>query len=520
MELHAVGAVDSVTVEIRAEGALVASRRVAVPARGLTTTGQIPRAGADRLERSGPLHRHGPHGRGTLGARTAATAWIAVALVVSSDAVAQPPDPPPAEGAALREAIVERFELLPLSDSVGLAPREADAGVRLIELQNGAIAIDGVVVSGQELRERIGPDADLIVRLSYLDDDVVRAMFDTGTTSDAVNPEVERPEPPVSPVPPASQPPPPPVARERRTGRSDIVRIGGPVTVGADERVRGDIVVIGGPLVVDGEVTGDIVCVGGPATFGPQAEVRGEVTIVGGPIHRAPTAELGGGVNEIGLGDFELFENIDWGEWAGAGWWGGLSRVFGPQWRWGGWDLAGTVLRLVLLALLACVVVFAAEGTVMRAAERSAVEPVKAGLVGLLAQLLMAPLFVVTVVLLLVSVIGIPLLVLMPFAVLAVFVLMLVGFAGAAHALGTVDPDPFRAGDTPRLPHGLGRGRVDTRPHDDRRGLRHPGRALRYRRGDAGADRRPHRVRGLDRRLRRVDPQPVRATPVAVRWRV
>ena len=77
-------------------------------------------------------------------------------------------------------------------------------------------------------------------------------------------------------------------------------------------------------------------------------------------------------------------------------------------------------MRLVLLALIACVVVFVARGSVERIADRSAAEPLKAGFVGFLAQVLFVPLLVVGIVLLVISIIGIPLLVLLPFAFIAV----------------------------------------------------------------------------------------------------
>jgi hypothetical protein len=56
--------------------------------------------------------------------------------------------------------------------------------------------------------------------------------------------------------------------------------------------------------------------------------------------------------------------------------------------------------------------------------------------VGLAAQLLFVPLLVITVVVLAVSIIGIPLLLLVPFGLLAVAVALVLGFAGSACAVG------------------------------------------------------------------------------------
>ena len=93
-------------------------------------------------------------------------------------------------------------------------------------------------------------------------------------------------------------------------------------------------------------------------------------------------------------------------------------------------------MRLIFLAVIGCVVVFAARGTVERVALRSAAEPLKAGLIGVLAQILFIPLLVLTILFLVVSIIGIPLLTLLPFALIAAFLAMIVGFTGAIQGLG------------------------------------------------------------------------------------
>ena len=360
---------------------------------------------------------------------------------------------PNAEQQALRQAVMESFDVVFLTEGLALSPRDETSQVRLIELQSGVIAIDGSIVTGQELRERLAEPAtgDLVIRLSYLDPGLRGRLF--GRSPEATAPSrsplpseaiesAARSLPPLPPVPLAS---PQPDAEadgdasgaaarrpRARVPRGDILRLGGPVIVDVDERVRGDVVVIGGSLTVDGEVDGEVVVIGGRARFGPLAEVDGEVTVVGGRFDRARSAQLHGSVNHVGLWDLDLS-----GLQLGAGPWGhGAPFAWRPGAMRRGWDLAGTVIRLLFYALLASVVVAVATGSVERAAARSASEPFKAGAVGLLAQLLLGPLFVLGVVVLTVSIIGIPLLVLVPFAVLAVFGIMVAGFAGSAHALG------------------------------------------------------------------------------------
>ena len=63
-------------------------------------------------------------------------------------------------------------------------------------------------------------------------------------------------------------------------------------------------------------------------------------------------------------------------------------------------------------------------------------EPVRMGLMGLLAEILFVPVLCVTVLALLISIIGIPLLILVPFAIILMGVVMLVGYTAAAHLAG------------------------------------------------------------------------------------
>jgi hypothetical protein len=68
---------------------------------------------------------------------------------------------------------------------------------------------------------------------------------------------------------------------------------------------------------------------------------------------------------------------------------------------------------------------------------RVARSPWKAALVGLVAQLLFLPVLVLTVVLLAVSIIGIPLLLVIPFALVALVIGVLVGFTAVARNVGS-----------------------------------------------------------------------------------
>ena len=73
-----------------------------------------------------------------------------------------------ADEQALGEAVRDRYDVALLSGGLALSPLDDVAGVRMIEVGESTIAIDGLLVTGQELRDRVGADADLIVRLTYL----------------------------------------------------------------------------------------------------------------------------------------------------------------------------------------------------------------------------------------------------------------------------------------------------------------------------------------------------------------
>jgi hypothetical protein len=98
--------------------------------------------------------------------------------------------------------------------------------------------------------------------------------------------------------------------------------------------------------------------------------------------------------------------------------------------------LMGTLMRVLVLCLLSSIVLFVGREYVERVGARAAAEPLKAGAVGLLAQLLFGPLLVLTIVVFVVTIVGIPLLLLVPFAMLAFGGVLLLGFTAVAYHLG------------------------------------------------------------------------------------
>jgi hypothetical protein len=341
--------------------------------------------------------------------RLAAVILLCMALGGAVDARQRP------DNADLRDLLRERYDLLSLQDGVGLVPRARDAGIRIIEVRNGAVSVDGQALTGGELRTRLGADANLILRVTYLDAADQRQL---AASAQADAPRV--PDLPGAGPPPA--PGPPDVPRSTRRG-GDMVRIGDNVTVSRNEVIDGDVVVVFGNATIDGEVNGELTVVMGNADLGADAVVRDDVTVVGGTLNRAPGAVIEGRVENVAVGR---------GPWRGANFPGMLREtIFG---RVG--SLAGTLFRVAFVTLLALVVVAFGRPWIERIADRASSDPLRAGLTGFLAQLLFFPVLLMTIVVLAISIVGIPLLLLLPFAIVLVLIVLLVGFTGVAYHVG------------------------------------------------------------------------------------
>lgn len=352
-------------------------------------------------------------------------AFVLLAGLVAPAALAQT-GPDDRDLVDLRNRIERDYRVAIVRDGLVLVPRSESDRVRSIEITDEGVSIDGTPVTGAELRSRLPRDAASISRLSLLNASARRTLF-----------AVEAPAPPAAPAPPtppaAAEPPATPerppdwVERDRYVRGGARVRIGGDVWVKEDEWIGDAVVAILGTARVDGRVDGDVVAVGGGVQLGPKAVVRGEVVSVGGGVDRAATARIGGGVNEVRIGVPSFSPHIRWPRYD----WSWLGSPFGAA-----TDLITTLSRMGIVALLVVALAAVLPLPVRRVSDRVTAEPWRAGLVGLAAQLLFVPLLVITVLVLAISIIGIPLLLLVPFAVLGFVFAFLLGFAGTASAIG------------------------------------------------------------------------------------
>jgi hypothetical protein len=345
--------------------------------------------------------------------------------------------------ADLRSQLRSRYDIVALQRGVALVPRDQGSKVRMIQIVDGIVSVDGETLTGRELNERLGRDAALVVQASYLDTAGRREL--TAGAAPANAPAMPAmpamPPMPAAPVPPAEPAPAPaPAETPERTPRAnvrygDVVRVAsGGVTIGKDERVEGEVVAILGGATIDGEVTRDVTVIAGPLRLGPDAVVRGNVVVVGGRMERDPGATIMGSVEEVGIGHRGL---LGGGPFFSRGWpMLGVPFLFGdrPAHL---FAAAGTLVRILLTILLALIVIAVARPAIERVGELAAAAPARAGITGLLAELLFLPAVIAVTIVLAISIVGIPLLLLMPFVFGAFLVVMLVGFTAAAYVVGT-----------------------------------------------------------------------------------
>ena len=355
----------------------------------------------------------------TLALRIALVALVALLAIAPSTIDAQQPDRD-----ALRARIQARYDVVPISGGIALTPKTRRGDVRLIEVSD-VIAINGAFVSGRELRERLGEDADEILQLSYLDNAARLEMFPK--PEPVAPPQEVRPErreaPETTPRAESTE------TRRRSRSFGDRVKVFGSVRVGADEEVNGQAVAVFGSVRVDGVVRDQVVAVFGSVDLGPDAVVHGDVVSVGGQVRKATTAEVRGGTTEVAVGHVDIpHDAVPW--MAGVGLLS-LGDSFSGVPR-----LIASTFRLMVLIILAALAYTISRRSVENAAERVRENPARAALIGLASGLLIGPLLFIISIVLILTFIGIPLLLLIPVLMIFLVFMGLAGFSGSAYAIG------------------------------------------------------------------------------------
>jgi hypothetical protein len=354
----------------------------------------------------------------------------------------------PAPSAASGEApapstLAERFNVEVSSDGIELTPLDRDSAVESIELLDGEneALVNGKPFSRQELEAFLGADGKAIAELLELSDAERRAAVGYKEPSEEVD-ESDTGLPPVPDAPGRPRPPHAPFAPHIQIegDGDDRISFGQWIHIEAGDTI-GDAVCIGCSITVSGTVEGDAVSVGGRIELEEGATIGGNAVSVGGRVDVPSGATVEGDAVAVG-GKVFVEEggavegqksSVGWG----SAWFGGPTRGMMPiDFSGSISDLFWSVMRTLLLMLIAAVAVLFLRGSVERTSRRVVDEPWRALFGGLLTQLLFFPVLILATVVLAVSIIGIPLLVLVPVAIVAFFLAMVIGFVAVAQALG------------------------------------------------------------------------------------
>lgn len=332
------------------------------------------------------------------------------------------PDPDATRSAdRLRARVEERWRVVPLRDGLLLVPRQSGRSVRGVELGRQSLAVDGREVGAAELAEALGREAEPVLALAAMTPEARTALF--SARSDGRDSRADRWREAARARQDALD------GREWRWRHHARVRIGSDLEIGADERVSDAVVVILGSVRVLGRVDGEVVAVGGDVHFGPTAVVQGDVTAVGGRVTMDEGARLFGHANEVTVDVPAAWARLPAIAAPGTGW-----RL--DEGRLSSWSLGLTLWRVALVAILGLAITLVAHRRV--GAVRSAIgeAPVQALVIGVGAHIVFVPALLVLAGALLVSVLGIPLLALLPLVVLAAGLYGVVGLAAVFEGLG------------------------------------------------------------------------------------
>jgi hypothetical protein len=209
----------------------------------------------------------------------------------------------------------------------------------------------------------------------------------------------------------------------RRDGRDGVhFRMLRDYYLPADATAHEPIIVLGGSATIDGRTDDDVVVIGGTLRVGPKAVIGGEVVTIGRKAIIDPAATVRGPVDNAVV----IWPDIDWN----IGW---------PVWSWRGWwplaALSATMLRLGSVLVISLLLTLVAPGWVRSIGIRAS-SALSSGLLGVAAEVLFIPVLIAVIIGLLISIVGIPLLGAIPFALAVGALAWTGGFAAVAVSLG------------------------------------------------------------------------------------
>lgn len=223
-----------------------------------------------------------------------------------------------------------------------------------------------------------------------------------------------------------------------QTLRGDLVAIGASVVVEPDATLDGHFTAVGGSTVIDGLVTGNVHAYGGALALGDGARVRGDVSALYAAYTPAPGAVVDGSVE--GGNEPPVLFSLPADVRAPAD---VAVRVAAPR------TPVDGLLRALGIGVLAMLVMAALPQRLGRVRDTMLRVPVRAGFDGLLSFLVI----LVVLVLLAVTIIGIPLAVL---GGTLLYATVLFGWIAFGDAIGTYLERAFKQSWNPPLRAGIG----------------------------------------------------------------
>ncbi len=179
----------------------------------------------------------------------------------------------------------------------------------------------------------------------------------------------------------------------------DLAVIGGSVTLEEGSLVTGSVFLVGGSVFAAGEIEGDLAVVGGNVGFGSNAVVGGDLVTFGGSVNRG-TAQIEGDIVDAEALNFPLdFRFANWGG-------DSFGRISSYRYSFVGNILAYLFKSLMLAALAVLVMMFLPKNTQL-IADTAVAQPVLAGALGLLTAFVAPILFILLLITICFSVVGI-----------------------------------------------------------------------------------------------------------------
>ena len=207
------------------------------------------------------------------------------------------------------------------------------------------------------------------------------------------------------------------------TTSDDAVTVGGNLTVNGV--VDGDAVSVGGVVDINGKITGDLVLIGSSGKIGPEAEIEGSFVNIGSSIDIDKNAVFHGEKTSINLGPINrLIGNRYLRSYGTSNYPMHRIRFFTYDYSW-----FRSISKFIIYYLMAlAIVVLFKKGT--RNVEKTMnISPFATFLAGFLVELLIIP----SIVILAVSIIGIPFI---PVLILALFIAMIFGNSVLIYMIG------------------------------------------------------------------------------------